>query len=92
MCTQNHATARTLSLWICDKRQKKACQQDFLKDSSFEEGLKLHERKAIWCLQYFIQGLCVIAPQNAFFPDGTGQEDMGVGYMVNPSSAPSFGL
>lgn len=55
-------------------------------------GLKQHGRKALWCLQYFIQGLCVIAPLNAFFPDATGQEDMGVGYMVNTSSALNFGL
>lgn len=83
MCAQKHAKVRTLSLQIYGKRLKKARQQDFLKHGSFVEGLKKHEKKAVWCLQYFIQGLCVIASQNAFCPDATAQEYMGVGYMVN---------
>lgn len=39
-----------------------------------------------------ISFICVIARLNALFPDATGQEDMGVGYMVNTSSALNFGL
>lgn len=44
--------------------------QSFLKASSFVEDLKQPGRKAIVCLQYFIQGLCIKAPQNAFFSFG----------------------
>lgn len=58
--------------------------QNFLKDSLFVEDSKQHGRKAIGRLQYFIQGLWIIAAEMHSSPVSLDKriQNSGVGYMV----------